>query len=345
MSATIDKLYINFLSGRLEKFRWIRPDVALCRCPFCGDGKKGTRTRFYIYINAKYGSNAYNTDCKNCGFSGSFHNFLKGWDPGLFQEYRLEKFREKFGREPRQMFQQTTTETSQVIDPRLDTVDLVGAVKLSELPEDHPCVQYVKKRQIPYKYLNYLMHTDDFRRVTASFKDAEYAKKMPEDERLIIPFYNEFGELLCYQGRSLNPNDKIRYITVKKHDAVSKVFGMDMIDRSKEVRVCEGPIDSMFINNCLASADADLTKIEGNVYIFDAQYRNKDVCRHIQKAIDSGVKVVLFPKEFVWKDINESVTDGGLTMDDIENVIKKNTYQGLKAKLVFGKLKGCNDNN
>lgn len=340
MSVLIDKLYVNFLSGRLERFKWVRPNVALCRCPYCGDGKKGNRTRFYIYENVKHGGNAYNVDCKNCGFSMSFFSFLKGWDPGLFREYRLEKFREKFGKEPREMFQDAPTETSPVIDPRLDTVELKGAVKLSELPEDHPCVQYVLKRQIPEKYLDYLMYTDNFREVTASFKDAEYAGKMPQDARLILPFYNEFGELLCYQGRSLNPTDKIRYITVKKHDGVAKVFGMDMIDRSKDVRVCEGPIDSMFINNCLAAADADLTKIEGDVYIYDAQYRNKDVCKHIQKAIDSGVKVVLFPKEFVWKDINEAITDGGLTMDDIENVITKNTFQGLKAKLVFGKLKG-----
>lgn len=345
MSALIDKLYINFLSSRLERFKWIRPDVAVCRCPVCGDGKKGTRTRFYLYINAKYGSTQYNVECKNCGYAMSFHNFLKDWDPGLFRDYRLEKFHDKFGREPRQMFQEQPTETSVVIDPKLDTVELKGAVRLAELPEDHICIKYVKGRMIPDKYLDYLQYTDNFREVTASFKDSEYAKKMPDDARLIIPFYNEFGELLCYQGRSLNSNDRIRYITVKQHDSVPKVFGMDRIDRSKEVRVCEGPIDSLFIYNCLASADADLTKIEGDVYVFDNQYRNKDVCRHIQKAIDSGVKVVLFPREFNFKDINEAVCDGGLTMDDIENIITKNTYQGLKARLVFSKLKGCNDNN
>jgi hypothetical protein len=270
----------------------------------------------------------------------SFHSFLKDWDPGLFREYRLEKFRDKFGREPRQMFQETATETSPVIDPRLDTVELVGAAKLSDLPEDNLAVRYVKGRLIPDKYLDYLMYTENFRAMTASFKDEEYAKKMPEDKRLVIPFYNEFGELLCYQGRSLDPTDKIRYITVKKHDAVSKVFGMDRVDRSREVRVCEGPIDSMFVDNCLASADADLTKVEGDVYIYDAQYRNKDVCRHIDKAIGSGVKVVLFPKEFEWKDINDAVKDGGLSLDDIESVIKRNTYQGLKAKLVFNKIRG-----
>jgi len=341
MSGLIDKLYVNFVSSRLERFRWIRPTVALCRCPYCGDGRKGTRTRFYIYQDQKHGTYNYNVDCKNCGFSMSFHNFLKGFDDSLFNEYRLEKFREKFGREPRQMFQEEPTTTSSVVEPVLDTIELDHSIKLSELPRDHACVQYVLNRKIPEKYLDYLMYTDNFQLMTASYKDAEYAKKIPEDARLVIPFYTEFGELLCYQGRSLDPTNKMRYITIKKHDAVSKIFGMDRIDRSREVRVCEGPIDSMFIDNCLASADADLTKVPGDVYIYDAQYRNADVCRHINKAIESGVKVVLFPREFEWKDINDAVKDGGLTTNDIENLIKQNTYQGLRAKLVFSKLKGC----
>lgn len=270
----------------------------------------------------------------------SFHNFLKGFDQTLFQEYRLEKFREKFGREPRQLFsEEKVVEVKE--EPKLDTDNLEGAIKLSELPINHICVKYVLDRKIPEKYLEYFLFADNFRALTSSFKNSEYAKKMPEDARLIIPFYSEFGELLCYQGRSLDPSNKMRYITVKKRDDVHKIFGMDKIDRSKEVRVCEGPIDSLFISNCLASADADLLRVSGDVYIYDSQYRNKDVCKHIEKAINSGVRVVLFPKEFEWKDINDAVKDGGLTINDIENVINANTYQGLKAKLVFSKLRSC----
>jgi hypothetical protein len=185
------------------------------------------------------------------------------------------------------------------------------------------------------------MYTDNFQELTATFKDPEYAKKMPEDARLVIPFYNEFGVLNCYQGRSLDPKNKMRYITVKRKDEVEKTFGMDRIDRSKDVRVVEGPIDSLFVTNCLAAADADLTRVKGDVYIYDAQYRNPDVVKHINKAIDKGVKLVLFPKEFQWKDINDAVKDGGLTLNEIETLIRGHTYQGLKAKLAFSKLRGC----
>lgn len=347
MSVMIDKLYVNFLSSRLDRFRWIRDSLAVCRCPFCGDGARGTKTRFYIYENIKYGSTGLNTECKNCGVSSSFHNFLKDFDPGMYKDYRLDNFRDKYGREPRAMFselQQAQEWAESVTEPKLDSVNLFGAVKLSELPGDHIAVKYVKGRLIPDKYLDYLMYSENFQATTAAFKDAEYAKKIPGDERLIIPFYNEYGELLCYQGRSLDPNCKMRYISIKKTDAATKTFGMDRIDRSKDVRVVEGPIDSFFVLNCLAAADADLIRVPGDVYIYDHQYKNNDVVRHINKAIEGNFKVVLFPESFVWKDLNEAVMDG-VTTDQIETLIKENTFQGLKAKLVFSKLRGVNGKN
>lgn len=338
MSLYIDKLYINFISSRLKNHRWIRSNLAVCSCPLCGDGHRGNKTRFYMYENVKYGSNSFNTNCKNCGYSSSFHTFLKDFDPGVFNDYRLDNFREKYGREPRSLFEDIQEEQEKP-EPVLMSKDLPGAIKLSDLPDDHPCVQYVKGRKFPEKFLSYFMYTDDFKQVTGDFKDHEYAKKMPSDARLIIPFYSAFGDLECYQGRSLDPDNKMRYITVKKHDAVVKTFGTDRIDRTKEVRVCEGPIDSIFIENCLAAADADLTRVMGDVYIFDNQYRNKDVCRHITKAIENNFKVVLFPKDFEYKDINDAVKNGA-TLNLIESLIKNNTFQGLKAKLVFNKLKG-----
>lgn len=346
MSLYIDKMYINFISSRLKNHRWIRNNLAVCSCPMCGDGHRGNKTRFYLYENVKYGSNSFNTNCKNCGYSSSFYTFLKDFDPGVFNDYRLDNFREKFGREPRNLFNESQEDAIVVpeTDAKLVSRELVGAVPLSELPDDHPCVLYVRSRLIPEKFMSYLMYTDNFQAMTAEFKDSEYAKKIPSDARLVIPFYSAFGDLETYQGRSLDPTNKMRYITIKKHDGVVKTFGIDRIDRTKDVRVVEGPIDSLFVENCLAAADADLTRVMGDVYIFDAQYRNKDVCRLISKAINDGFKVVLFPKTFVWKDINEAIKDGGVSLNLIERTIKENTFQGLRAKLEFNKLKAVDDN-
>lgn len=336
MSGMLDKMFLNFISSQLKSFKWIRGNVAVCTCNFCGDGHRGSRTRLYFYEDIKHSTYRLNYQCKNCGMSGSFHNFLKDFDPGSYSAYRLECFRDKHGRDPYQFF---PTEEP-VKEVRLEKQTISSAVKLISLPEDHICRKYVVGRLIPNKYLDYLMYTDNFQETIGEFKDVEYAKKMPADARLIIPFYSEFGELLCVQGRSLDPKSKMRYITAKKNDNVSKIFGSDMVNRTQEIRVCEGPIDSFFITNCLASADADLTKVPGDVYIFDNQYRNKDVCRHINKAIEAGFKVVLFPNDFPYKDINESIMEG-VAIEEIELIIKQNTFQGLKAKLVFNKLKGC----
>ena len=179
------------------------------------------------------------------------------------------------------------------------------------------------------------------RKLVGQFINEEYAEKIPDDQRLIIPFYDEYGQITMLQGRALEKDAFIRYVTVKKSEDVEKTFGLDRINRSKEVYCCEGPIDSLFIDNCLASADSNLLKVNADIYIFDNQYMNKDIKRRIEQAIDLGKKVVLFPKSFVWKDINDAVM-AGLTKQEIAEIIKEHTYSGIKAKLVFTKLNKSN---
>lgn len=344
MSGRIDKMYVSYLSSRLEKFRWIRSNVAVCRCPFCGDGRRGNRTRFYLYEEVKHSTYLFCVNCKNCGHSESFYNFLKNYDPGLFGQYRMEKFREKHNREPRDFFKDEKpadipSTSIPVFRGRLENEILPSTTRVDDLPDGHVCKEYVRSRLIPAEFWSKLLYTENFQSIVSEFVNSEYAKKIPNDSRLIIPFYNAFGEIQMFQGRSLEPDAKIRYVSVKKNDAIDKVYGLDRLDRTKTVYVVEGPIDSLFVNNCLASADADLLRIKGDVYIYDNQLRNKDVCRHIQNAIDRDVKLVLFPKDTPFKDINDMVKDGGMTKDEVMRFINENIYQGLRAKLKFNELK------
>ena len=59
----------------------------------------------------------------------------------------------------------------------------------------------------------------------------------------------------------------------------------------------------------------------------------------IQKAVEQGYKVCVWPSHIHEKDINDMVVNG---MDpvDIKQIIDTNTHQGLKAKLAItaGKL-------
>ena len=50
-----------------------------------------------------------------------------------------------------------------------------------------------------------------------------------------------------------------KYLTIKFDDTKQKVFGLDRINLQEHIYIVEGPIDSMFINNCLVAGGADLT--------------------------------------------------------------------------------------
>jgi hypothetical protein len=167
-------------------------------------------------------------------------------------------------------------------------------------------------------------------------------KKLMDDARLVIPFYDEYNVLIAVSGRALESNDKtIRYITIRTNDSEEKiVFGMDRVSVHEQVKVVEGPIDSLFLKNCVASGDANLSLVADNisagdkVLIYDNEPRNKDIVRMMGDAIKSGHNVVIWPNTITAKDINEMVMSG-IAVDEIEKIISSSTVSGLQAQLKF----------
>jgi hypothetical protein len=76
------------------------------------------------------------------------------------------------------------------------------------------------------------------------------------------------------------------------------------------------------------------------VLVYDNEPRNKDIVKQIEKSIDIGYKVCLFPESVRGKDINEMIQNG-LTSNEIESIIDNNTFSGLTAKLKFTHWKRC----
>jgi hypothetical protein len=116
---------------------------------------------------------------------------------------------------------------------------------------------------------------------------------------------------------------------------VPKVFGLDKVNFDKPYVVCEGAIDSMFLSNAIAMAGADgnvsgLKNIENATFVFDAESRNLEITKRMEKLIRKGYKVCIWPHGLPGKDINEMWLSG---MKNIEQVIKENTYNGLEAQL------------
>ena len=165
-------------------------------------------------------------------------------------------------------------------------------------------------------------------------------KELREDDpRLIIPFYDNHGNLLAVQGRSLR-DSKIRYITIKLIEESIKIFGLDKVNREEKVYVTEGPIDSLFLPNAVATADANLANAvnyiprEKLVLVFDNEPRNKDICKLMDKAIENYFAICIWPEMMQEKDVNDMILSG-FTSDEIVDIINKNTFVNLRAKMEF----------
>lgn len=57
---------------------------------------------------------------------------------------------------------------------------------------------------------------------------------------------------LLFQGRAFG-KEQPKYLTIKLDENRQKVYGLERINFQNPVQIVEGPIDSLFIDNCLAA--------------------------------------------------------------------------------------------
>ena len=337
MSISVDSKYIGIISHRLRNFKRKNDYVWNFSCPVCGDSKKNaSKARGYVY---KKGNNLFYS-CKNCGLGTSLGKLLEQVDGSLYKEYILERY--KAGENGNSNFKDPTFN---VPSPRFGKLDkpkqFEHAEFCSDLPSGHFCLDYLKNRKIPKEFYSQLLFTSHYKK----FIDAlvpNHGKKLVDDARVIIPFYDVYNNLIAVSGRALETNDKtLRYITIRTTDSEDKlVFGMDRVSVHEPVRIVEGPIDSMFIKNCVASGDSSLTTTAETisagkkVLIFDNEPRNKEIVKLMQESIKSNHHIVIWPDTIQGKDINEMVMSG-ISPDEIESIISSNTFSGLEAQTKF----------
>lgn len=72
----------------------------------------------------------------------------------------------------------------------------------------------------------------------------------------------------------------------------------------------------------------------------DNEPRNKEICKQLEKYIESGYSVCMFPESVEEKDINEMILSGK-TSDEIVELINTHTTQGVSAKLKFANWRKC----
>ena len=150
--------------------------------------------------------------------------------------------------------------------------------------------------------------------------------------------YDTERNLIGFQGRALGPNF-VKYITVMLNENAPKIYGLERVNSEETVYVVEGPFDSTFVENSIAlcGSDGDMAHLKGSsiVYVYDNEPRNQEILGRIERCIDRGERVVIWPTGIEQKDINDMFLVGY----DIMDTLKSNTYSGLEAKVKFNNWK------
>lgn len=332
----LEHKYISLLSGRLRNFKRKSSGLYNFSCPLCGDSQKVKgKARGYIYD--KNGKGVYH--CHNCGATHGIPVFLKLVAGDLYQEYLVEKLADRKPSKEEQEFESFVSKMKKPVF--MKEGPLKGLKKVSQLSPDSGIKKFVVDRQIPTHFHAKLFACPNFKNYVNTLVPNKFDKEsLDRDEtRLLIPFLDKNKNVHAFQGRTLK-SSAVKYITIVLDESVPKVYGLDSVDFSKMVPVVEGPIDSMFIPNAIATAGGDLVSAVGSfdkknlVIVYDNEPRSKETVKKLDKAISYGYSVVIWPDNLEQKDINDMVL-AGLSSDFIESIIKTNTYSGLAAKLAL----------
>ena len=341
MSAYIDYKYIILLSPKLTGFKQVGNNLWNFRCPICGDSQHNkVKKRGYIYTKAAN----YRYHCFNCGTDKPLGAFMRIVDGTLYQEYRKEIFHERLTTH----WAGTENEGTKFIVPEhhIRIKSSANKIPVSDLPKNHPAVIYLKNRNVPEKSFQKVFWTSNFPELAKSVSERYAERKFPSEGIIFeVRDLSQKGfPLMGYQLRVIGTNvpKNHRFITcVNRTDTSINVYGADFIDWDKQVFVVEGPVDSLFIPNCIASLNASLYRVGLNnaIYVNDCEPRNNEVVREIEKCIRKGYKTVLLPETYNTMDINDIINNFHYSEEELQSLLLKYTYSGATARVMFSKWK------
>ena len=324
----------------LDQGKWKNDNTLNHRCPYCGDSQKNPHKargfHFTVEQNFVY-------KCHNCGKSTSSVNFLKDHFPIVHKEY-IKEWLQESGKKPRS--KKTRSANDFKFTPRTEVLNM-KSIDLTAVcfraNEKAVARDFLESRKIPESKIQdlwFVPHAQTLGLLSDKYKD----RVLGQDPRIVIPFFDESGELVGVSGRAIN-DSPLRYLTMRFLDDVPLIYNLNNVDKTKTVFVTEGPIDSLFLPNAIAVGGSDFKKIdkkfqENGIIIFDNEPRNSQIHIKIDEAIEDGGTVCIWDDRRVadYKDINDMIM-AGFTQEEVTNIILGNAYKGLSAKAKFQEWK------
>lgn len=142
-----------------------------------------------------------------------------------------------------------------------------------KLPKDYKLATEGNNLHIPFREMrNYLKSRGITDEIINKYKIG-YSLEGEYEFRIIIPSYDKNGELNYFVGRSWNPKSKSKYKNPEAEKQII-IFNESLIDWEKDIHICEGPIDSLFLENSIPLLGKKMSDT-----LFETLYQNakKDI--------------------------------------------------------------------
>ena len=279
------------------------------KCNVCGDGHR--KRRGYLVFDTSRDLIYYKCfnegDCDAAGDGNTWHasKWLKYTDPNLYQAYRAELKEMRLRNLGRVKFkkQESKEKAPEPPKPKTDLEkEFDSFLPIKKCPDclKEPVKNFCLDRMIPKDRI----------------KEFRVAVNGKYRGRIIIPAFDENHKLIYFQARALLGQTPKYLNSVAPRENV--VYGLDRVDKNKPVIVLEGPIDSMFVENGVATMGCSYSKEVQEkldklncLYLMDNDRAGNSKSREL---LNDGHKVFLWSKflgancvDEKTKDLNEYV--------------------------------------
>jgi len=330
----IDSKYARRL--KLDQCKETRTNFFNFRCPLCGDSKKSLSKKRGWLMPHKKRNTILQFYCHNCQETMKFSYFLKKINHHLWIEYTRELLIEG----------KNFTKARKLEPEKKKNFFIVPEVKISlssisQLGPDHVAYKYLLERKISKTLFETIYYTENYKYwINKSFV-TKYNRISEPDERIVFPLHNISDKIVGFQGRAIDPGVKVRYLTVKLDESEKVLYyGLNKVDRTKEIFITEGIFDSLMLDNSIALLKTDYNKefllqhFSPNTltFIFDNEKRNKQIRRCFRRlSQQKEFWLFIYPNSIYTKDLNDIVIYG-MPKTKLRKLILENRYYGVLRK-------------